>query len=178
MKKNLISLIVLVLVFANLALTAILTITVLPEAKKANELVSKVCAAIDLDLEGGPVEGAVTSSVSMADLATYDIPSNSEEKMTIPLKDGGDGEDHFAVVAITLSMDSKHEDYKEFGSEKALAEKESVIKGTINDVISQYTVDEMKNNQTEVKDAVLASLQSLFGSTFITGVNFSSIVVQ
>lgn len=178
MKKNLISLIVLVLVFANLALTAILTITVLPEAKKANELVAKVCAAIDLDLEGGPVQGAVASNVSMADLATYDIPSGEEDSMTIALKDSGDGEEHFAVISVTLSMDSKHEDYKEFGSEEALAGKESVIKGTIIDVISQYTADEMKNNQTEVKEAVLASLQNLFGSTFITGVNFSSIVVS
>lgn len=178
MKKNLISLIVLVLVFANLALTAILTITVLPEAKKANELVAKVCAAIDLDLEGGPVQGAVASNVSIENRVPYNIPSGEEGSMTIALKESDDGEEHFAVVSIVLSMDSTHEDYKEFGSEDAMSEKESLIKGAIIDVISQYTADEMKNNQAEVKEAVLASLQSLFGSTFITEVTFSSIVVS
>ena len=53
MKKNLMSVLILALVVANLVLTAILMISVVPQTKKANELVTKVCSAIDLELEGG-----------------------------------------------------------------------------------------------------------------------------
>ena len=49
MKKNLISVLILALVFANFVLTAILMFTVLPETQKANTLIEKVCSAIDLE---------------------------------------------------------------------------------------------------------------------------------
>ena len=42
MKKNLISVLILALVFANFVLTAILMFSVLPETKKANTLIEKV----------------------------------------------------------------------------------------------------------------------------------------
>lgn len=47
MKKNLISVVILALVFANFVLTALLMFSVLPETKKANTLIEKVCSAID-----------------------------------------------------------------------------------------------------------------------------------
>ena len=53
MKKNLMSVLILVLVLANLVLTAILMISVVTQSQKANELITKVCSAIDLELEGG-----------------------------------------------------------------------------------------------------------------------------
>ena len=42
MKKNLISVVILALVFANFVLTALLMFSVLPETKKANTLIEKV----------------------------------------------------------------------------------------------------------------------------------------
>ena len=59
MKKNLMSVLILALVVANLILTAILMISVVPQTKKANELVTKVCSAIDLELEGGKEKSAI-----------------------------------------------------------------------------------------------------------------------
>ena len=53
MKKNLISVLILALVLANLILTAILTFTIVPQTKKSNELINQVCSAIDLELESG-----------------------------------------------------------------------------------------------------------------------------
>lgn len=44
MKKNLMSVLILALVVANLILTAILMISVVPQTKKANELINKVCS--------------------------------------------------------------------------------------------------------------------------------------
>lgn len=63
MKKNLITVITLALVVVNLVLTVILTITILPETQKANELITKVCSAIDLDLESG----SATSNANIPD---------------------------------------------------------------------------------------------------------------
>ena len=50
MKKNLISVLILALCFANLVLTALLIFTIIPETKKANNLIDQVCQAISLDL--------------------------------------------------------------------------------------------------------------------------------
>ena len=50
MKKNLISVLILALCFANLVLTALLIFTIIPETKKANNLIDQVCEAISLDL--------------------------------------------------------------------------------------------------------------------------------
>lgn len=53
MKKNLISVLILALCFANLVLTALLIFTIIPETKKANNLIDQVCQAISLDLNSG-----------------------------------------------------------------------------------------------------------------------------
>ena len=53
MKKNLMSVIILALVFANFVLTALLMFTVLPETKKANKMIEDVCNAVDLELNSG-----------------------------------------------------------------------------------------------------------------------------
>ena len=69
MKKNLISVVILALVFANFVLTALLMFSVLPETKKANTLIEKVCSAIDLDLNSGAATG--TSNISIDDQEIY-----------------------------------------------------------------------------------------------------------
>ena len=80
MKKNLMSVLILALVLVNLILTGILTITILPQTKKSNELVNKVCSAIDLELESG--DGTESASIPMDQVETYKI----EDAMTINLK--------------------------------------------------------------------------------------------
>ena len=89
MKKNLVTVITLALVLVNLVLTVVLTISIVPETKKANELITKVCGAIDLDLESGSATSA--ENIPIEDLEVYNI----EDKMTINLKKGEDGKDHF-----------------------------------------------------------------------------------
>ena len=53
MKKNLITVIILALVLANLILTAILVFTIIPQTKKSNQLIDQVCSAINLELQSG-----------------------------------------------------------------------------------------------------------------------------
>lgn len=168
MKKNLISVIILALVLANLILTAVLTISILPQTKKSNELIDKVCAAIDLDLEGGTLE--TISTIPLEQIVTYNV--NGGENMTINLKPGEDGVQHYAIIQVALGMDSKDEGYKTYGTAEQLADKEMMIKTLIQDVVSRHTVDEMRADQGAVQDEVLAELRTRYNSNFIVSVSF------
>ncbi len=170
MKKNLITVITLALVVMNLVLTVILTITILPETKKANELITKVCSAIDLDLESGSATSSANIPIDQIDV--YDI----EDQQTINLKSSGDGKEHFAVITVSISMDKKNKDYKDLQPE--VENKVELIKGEINNIVSQYTIDEIKNNQSAVQNEILKDLQKMFGSDFIVAVGFPTAQYQ
>lgn len=170
MKKNLITVITLALVVVNLVLTVILTITIFPETKKANELITKVCSAIDLDLESGSATSNANIPIDQIDV--YNI----EEQQTINLKSSGDGKDHFAIITVSISMDKKNKDYKDLQPE--VENKVKLIKGEINNIVSQYTMDEIKNNQSAVQNEILKDLQKMFGSDFIVAVGFPTAQYQ
>ncbi len=170
MKKNLITVITLALVVVNLVLTVILTITILPETKKANELITKVCSAIDLDLESGSATSNANIPIDQIDV--YNI----EDQQTINLKSSGDGKDHFAMITVSISMDKKNKDYKDLQPE--VENKVELIKGEINNIVSQYTIDEIKDNQSAVQNEILKDLQKMFGSDFIVAVGFPTAQYQ
>ena len=172
MKKNLITVVVLALVLVNLVLTAVLTITILPQTKKANELITRVCSAIDLELRSGAVTNDAAMRVPIDKVATFDV-----EEMTINLKDSGDGKKHYATVAVSLSMNTESDGYKEYGGEK-MTERLSLIKNQINSIISGYTYEEFTADQQAVQNAILAGLQQLFNSDFIVSVGFSKVTSQ
>ena len=117
MKKNLMTVVVLALVLVNLILTAILTITILPETKKANELITQVCGAISLELNSGAVTEDSLMTVPIDQLASYDVAAG--EDMTVNLKDSGDGKNHYATIRVMLSMDTENEGYKKYSEELA-----------------------------------------------------------
>ncbi len=170
MKKNLITVITLALVVVNLVLTVILTITILPETKKANELITKVCSAIDLDLESGSATSNANIPIDQIDV--YNI----EDQQTINLKSSGDGKDHFAMITVSISMDKKNKDYKDLQPE--VENKVELIKGEINNIVSQYTIEEIKDNQSAVQNEILKDLQKMFGSDFIVAVGFPTAQYQ
>ena len=170
MKKNLITVITLALVVVNLVLTVILTITILPETQKANELITKVCSAIDLDLESGSATS--NANILIDQIEVYNI----DDEQTINLKQDGDGKDHFAMITVSISMDTKNSDYKDLKPQ--VEEKVNLIKGDINNIVSQYTIDEIKNNQSAVQDEILKDLQKMFGSDFIVAVGFPTAQYQ
>ena len=96
--------------------------------------------------------------------------------MTIPLRKGEDGKDHYALMSVALSMNKLHEDYATYGAD--VANKVDLIKGQINEVISQYTMDEAKANSAAISDEILVRIQQLYGSDFIFDVTFSSALYQ
>ena len=107
----------------------------------------------------------------MDQIVTYKI----EDAMTINLKTGADGETHYVKLTASISMDSKNDGYKTYGED--MADRETILKDTINSVINTYTMDEFNADRQAVKDAILAELQKQFGSDFIIAVNFSEVTV-
>lgn len=169
MKKNLMTVIILALVFANFVLTAIMMFTIVPTTQKANELITRVCEAIDLELNSGAATGL--NNLPIDQIATYNVSSG--EKMTINLAGG----DNYALVAVALSVNKESERYKD-ATTTILTEQEAIIKNTINQIIRQYTKDEFLENTQEVQDEICKSLQKTYGADYVVGVNFASMTVQ
>lgn len=172
MKKNLITVVILALVLVNLILTAILMITILPETKKANQLITQVCSAIDLELKSGSTSSDA-EVVPLDKIATLDIA----EDMTINLRVGEDGSsNHYAVLTASISMNTESEGYDTYG--ETIADKTSLIKDAINSRVSQYTYEEFNSDQQAVKDAIVSDLQKAFDSDFIISVKFPTVRCQ
>ena len=107
----------------------------------------------------------------MSDVVTYDIAD-----LTIPLEStDGDTANHVAVITVTFSMNSKDKDYKAYGD---LSTRESLIKGEINDVVSSYTLEDIKVSSSEVEQQILERVQKMFDSKFIFNVTLSSALYQ
>lgn len=167
MKKNLMSVLILALVVANLVLTAIMMFSIIPQTKTANELITKVCTAIDLELEGGRESASIdipmerVESVALADGAS----------LTINLKDSANGEQHYAVISVSLALDTANDGYKTYGVE-AITAKQDIIKDEVIKVVSSYTMEELKEDRAGVQDEILIRLRKLFNSDFIVSVVF------
>lgn len=170
MKKNLMSVLILALILANLILTAIIMISIVPQTRKANELITKVCAAIDLDLESAKKDGEI--NVPMEQIEEVKIANG--EPMTINLKSTGTKE-HVAVMSVSLAVDTKNEDYK---SAETISAKEGLIKDEIIKIVSSHTIEEVKEDTTGVQKEILKSLRKMFGSDFIVSVAFSNFTYQ
>ena len=166
MKKNLMSVLILALVLANLVLTAILMISVVPQTKKANELITKVCSAIDLELEGGKDNSAL--NIPMERIETVSL--NEGQTMTINLKTGDDGEEHHAVISVSLALD-KSDGYKTYGPD-GISAKADLIQDEVNKIVGSHTIEEMRESQSDVQDEILGRLRRMFDSDFIVSVAF------
>lgn len=171
MKKNILSIVMIALLVVNLILNVVIIFSIVPAANKANSLITQVCTALDLELEATAAENG-ESTITIDQIATYDIV----DKLTINLKNNGDGQDHFAVVSVTLSMNNTSEGYEKYGT--TISEKESLIKSEIISAISEYTIDDLQSNRAAVQESILARLQKMFDSDFIIEVAFRDITLQ
>lgn len=158
MKKNLLSVLILALLVVNIVLSTITMISVTGTNKKTAALVNSIASKVDLELtseESGEVV------VSMEDTEAYDLA----ESLTIPLKKDEDGKEHYAVVTVSLAINKKDDGYKKYF--ETIGTKESLIKGEIVDVYSQYTKDEAIEKKTDIEQEVLDRIQKMFDSKFI-----------
>lgn len=173
MKKNLISVVILALVFGNLVLTAIMMFTVLPETKKANNLIDQVCQAISLDINNGA--GVSAANLPQDQIVDYALNADGET-MTLNFATSEDGETHYLVCNISLSLNKESKGYEQYQGD--LSSKKNIILADITDIVGQYTMEEYSADKTVVSDKILTTLQKKFGTDFIVGVNFVSSLTQ
>ncbi len=169
MKKNLMTLIILALVVVNFIMTAIMMFVTIPQTQKANEMITKVCEAIDLELNSGAATGL--SNLPIDRIATYDVASG--ETITINLKDGG-----YAVVSVCISVDNESETYSENNGTEYLSTKESIIKGSIIEIIGNYTKEELSESKEDAKSEILKTLKKTFGADYVVGVDFTKFTMD
>lgn len=174
MKKNLMSVIILALVLVNLVLNAILIFSVLPQTKKANELIDKVCKAIDLDLASGNATGL--SNIPVAQRESWLL--NNGESLRITLQKNANGKNGIAVIKMSFTMNKKSEGYSKYGA-ATLTAQDDAIRGKVNTIISQYTeADFNRLRDTEISDQILEYMQETYGADFIVAVNFAESLTQ
>ena len=79
------------------------------------------------------------------------------------------------MISVALSMNTKNKDYKTYSD---LTTREDLIKGLINEVVSQYTMEQAKNNAQQMEDEILSKIQERFESDFIYDVTLISPLYQ
>ncbi len=180
MKRNMLSIIILALLVVNLGMNAFLLLSVMSTNQKTAKLISDISAALSLESEEATMAVAGNGgnvTVDAADAAYYDIAG--DDQMTIPLKLGEDGTQHYAVVGITLAMNTKNEDYETYGATESLDARKGIIKSDVQTIIGQYTVEECQLYQADIAQEILEQIQSEYGgSQFIYDVRFSTFLLS
>lgn len=174
MKKNLMTVLIMALVFVNVVLSAIIMITFVPMVRQSNQLITDVCNAIDLELESGKVYNVSTIPVDQIEL--YALTAASEPQ-TFNLKDDADGEKHYAVAEVSLSINKEDSDYDDLNP--MIEGREALIMDLIGDTFMSYTYSDIMSDRGEaLKDEMLGKIQELFDSDFIIAVNLSPVQYQ
>ena len=174
MRKNMLSILILTLLIVNIVLTAIMMFSVTGTAKKTSALIDDISAAINLDLknQSATSTNAVVVDVPIENIQVFAIP----DEMTIPLAKGADGKEHYFLVAVSLSMNTKHADFKKLSP--SVTTQVDLIKGEIISVIGSHTLEEVQENPDAIRMEILQRIQTLFDSQFIFNVTFTKGLTQ
>ena len=98
MKKGISNIIVLALVIVNLVLTVILVFTFLPSIKKTNNLVTKICDMVDLEVGADSNKQEVTVS----DLTSVTVLFGEDTTNVVNLTNG-----KLAKFGATINLNTK-----------------------------------------------------------------------
>ena len=172
MKKNLLTILILALLFVNLVLTGITMFSLVSANKKTVALVDDIAAALSLDLSKPEEAAEEETTISIADTAVYNI----EDAMTIALTPSADGSEHYAVVSVSFSLNTQDPDYETY--QPMLSDKESKIKSEIIDAVGSRTKEEAMADREGMQEDILHRVQSMFNSKFIYEAYFRDIKFQ
>ncbi len=168
MKRNLLSVLILALVLVNVALTAVMMISVIGTNKKTAALIDSISMVLNLEIEKTEDE----EPIPISDLDVYAIP----DEMTILLKADANGGSHYAMVSLSIVMNTKDEDYATY--QPMVSQRESLIKSEIMEAFGSYTKEEVEADSSIVANDIKQRLQDLFGSKFITDISIQKLVTQ
>lgn len=168
MKKNIMTILILALLIVNLVFTSIMMVSVLKANKQTAQLVSNIATAMNLELSV-PGEEEPVEEVSLADTVTYSLDGS----MTIPLAASESGKQTYIIFDMSLLMNSKNKDYKQYG--ESIADYANVIMDAVNSVVSVHTEAECQNDFESIRAEILQAVQDLFQSDFIYKVAISGV---
>lgn len=166
MKKNLLSVLILVLLVVNIILSVVMMTSVIGTNKKTGELITSIATVLKIELYNPG--GVAVTDVALSDTEIYNIAS-----LTIPVSKES-GKDGYVVFDLGLQQNMKHKDYKKNGGQEKIASYESVIKDAVSSVVSKYTQEQFRQNVESVREEILKAVQELFGSDFIYRVSISN----
>lgn len=181
MKKNLLSLLILVLLIVNIAMTAVMMISVTGTNKKTAELVTSIATAMNLQLY--TPDGSSVADVPLSETDSYE----NIEAMLIPLSpsivvnpDGSTSQSSkpsYFGFKLSLQQNTKHKDYKKMGGTENLDSKKSLVTDAVTRVVSAHTLEECQTPEgiDGIKKEILAEIQRLFGSDFIYKIGLSDL---
>ncbi len=169
MKKNILTIIIMAVTLINTILLGVLIFAIVPSANKTTKLMDKVASIVDLEMESP--ENA-RAQVAVSDIMIYDLP----DKLTINLKKGEDGVEHYAILNVSLSMNSKHEDYETLNPK--VSEYSNAIGEIVQEEFARYTRDDVEANKNVIKEMIISRIQELFHSDFIISVSFGNLILQ
>lgn len=166
MKKNLLSILILVLLIVNIAMTAVMMISVVGTNKKTAELITPILSALNFEIYNP--DGSAVTEVPLSETDTYVMT-----EMMVPLaasvrEDGTtDPKQQYMIFTPSLLQNKKHKDYKKMGGEENMAAADSIVKDIINTVVSQHTLEECRDDFDRIREEILKEIQSKFDSNFI-----------
>lgn len=145
MKKNIFSVIITALTVINVVLTAILFFVMLPTFQRTNNLMSQVASVLNLELDADG-DADADEDYSLKDLES--VPVAFEEQQTLNLKNGSDGNPHYAMISgYTLSVYKEADDYKDV--KNILENNQAEITDIIRSVIQSHTKDDISQDQIQ-----------------------------
>lgn len=176
MKKSMLNVITLALVLINLVLTVLLTFSLVSTNKKTNNLITKVSEIIDLDVGGISTSGDSTSTgrVSESDIVYVDVTSGDNDSITVSYT--SNGKTHYAVLKVSLGLNSKAKDYSTKST--SINNGMKVIVSTITKEAQKYSYDAIEKNMAKIESDLLATLQDQFETQCIYSVTIYSVVTQ
>jgi hypothetical protein len=175
MKKNILTVIILALTLMNVILSAVIVLVIVPTSNKTNQLITKVASVIDLEVSGSDGSG----SDGKLDVENIDssIKYSFDPVLTMNLKSSNDGKDHFAMMdSMTFSLDKTNKDYAKF--KDTLTEKQDIITDMLRNAIKQCDINQINNNEGQIKEQVLKQLKQYYNSDFIIDISFGGLKYQ
>ncbi len=171
MKKNMLSILILALLVVNVVLTSVMMFTMMGTTKKTSRLIDGISTALSLEI-ASPEEAGTESAVevTMEDIKVYQIA----DQMTIGLAKGADGKNHYCMMSVSLSLNSKDEDYEKYSA--TLADNEDMIKDKIFQIVGSHSIEEAESNQDGLRQEILEAIQQMYGSKFVYNVVFRDII--
>ena len=177
MKKNLLSVLILVLMIVNIALSAVMMISVTSTNQKTAALMDSIATAMNLEWNSP----GSSSEVPLSDSEAYNLDGGMTIHLAYSQTVGADGSvstsdtQMYIVFDIALLLNKTHEDYETYGGDN-MSQYDSIIRDTIESVVDQYTEEQCRADFSGViRDEILAAIQKRLNSKVVYGITLNNV---